>query len=72
VPLTAQQQKDGACLSFRGEPPEGGIAHRSKVMLTHLRGVDKRRITEIYGCVSAETMHRVGEALKVATGLIEF
>jgi mRNA-degrading endonuclease toxin of MazEF toxin-antitoxin module len=48
------------------------VKRRSKVMLTHLRGVDKRRITNVYGTVSAETMRRVEEALKVATGLIEF
>ena len=51
------------------EPPEGGLTLRSKVMLMHLRLVDKQRVTHFYGVVSAETMARVEDALKVATGL---
>jgi mRNA interferase MazF len=51
------------------EPPEGGLTRRSKVMLMHLRSVDKRRLTGSYGSVSEETMKRVETALKVATGL---
>ena len=51
------------------EPPEGGLDRRSKVLLMHLRSVDKRRITGYYGKVRVETMSRVEEALKVATGL---
>jgi mRNA interferase MazF len=54
------------------DPPEGGLKHRSKVLLMHLRSVDKRRLTGRYGAVTEETMGRVEEALKVATGLIEF
>jgi mRNA interferase MazF len=51
------------------EPPEGGLTRRSKVLLMHLRSVDKRRLVGAYGQVSDETMRRVEEALKVATGL---
>ena len=51
------------------EPPEGGLTHRSKVMLMHLRSVDKRRLTRSYGSVSDSTMLKIEEALKVATGL---
>src|SRR5438067_2144763 len=54
------------------DPPEGGLKQRSKVLLMQLRSVDKRRITGRYGSVTANTMERVEEALKVATGLIEF
>jgi mRNA interferase MazF len=54
------------------EPPEGGLTHRSKVLLMHLRSVDKRRLTGFYGSISGETMQRVEEALKVATGLTRF
>ncbi|MFN4217925.1 MAG: type II toxin-antitoxin system PemK/MazF family toxin [Candidatus Bipolaricaulia bacterium] len=72
VPLTSKKTEHVYPFEALIEPPEGGLAQRSKAMLTHLRGVDKRRIREIHGRVSAETMHRVEEALKVATGLIEF
>ncbi len=51
------------------EPPEGGLTLRSKVLLTHLRSVDKERLISRYGKVSERTMRRVEEALKVATGL---
>jgi mRNA interferase MazF len=53
------------------EPPEGGLRKRSKVLLMQLRSGDKRRITGRFGAVTAETMARVEEALKVATGLID-
>lgn len=51
------------------EPPDGGLTQRSKVMLLHIRSIDKRRITGSYGSVSEETMARVEKALKIATGL---
>jgi mRNA interferase MazF len=53
------------------EPPEGGLTQRSKVMLLHVRSIDKRRITGYYGGVSPETMERVETALRVAVGLTE-
>ena len=52
------------------EPPEGGLRLRSKVMLMHLRAIDKRRITGRYGSVSDETMLRVEKSLLIATGMI--
>ena len=51
------------------EPPEGGLRQRSKILLLHLRSIDKRRITGHYGVVSEATLLRVETALKVATGL---
>jgi mRNA interferase MazF len=51
------------------EPPEGGLTLVSKVSLMQLRAVDKRRILAYYGMVGEETMARVEDALKVATGL---
>ena len=51
------------------EPPEGGLTQRSKVMLLHLRGIDKSRITGIYGSLSEDTMLKAEEALKIVTGL---
>lgn len=53
------------------EPGEGGLTLRSKVLLMHLRSVDKRRLLGGYGSVSDATMNRVEEALKIATGLTE-
>jgi mRNA interferase MazF len=50
-------------------PREGGLAERSKVLLMQLRSVDKRRLLGVLGSVVPETMARVEEALKIATGL---
>ncbi len=49
--------------------PEGGLSLTSKVMLTHVRGVDKTRIEEVLGVVSDATMVRIEEALKIAVGI---
>jgi mRNA interferase MazF len=54
------------------EPPEGGLSLRSKVMLTHLRSIDKRRITRQYGSVSDQVLVEVERAIRVATGLTKF
>ncbi len=51
------------------EPPEGGLKLRSKILLMHLRSVDKQRIVGRYGALNEESLLRVEEALKIATGL---
>lgn len=72
APLTSKKTERVFPFEALIEPPEGGVKRRSKVMLTHLRGVDKRRVIGVYGSVGVDTMQQVEEALKVATGLIEF
>ena len=52
------------------DPPEGKLRLRSKIMLMHLRSIDKRRLTGRYGSVSEQTMRRVEHALQVAAGMI--
>lgn len=71
APLTTKKTERVYPFEAVIEPPDGGLTGRSKAMLTHLRDVDKRRITDVYGRARAETMNRVEEALKVATGLVE-
>jgi mRNA interferase MazF len=51
------------------EPPDGGLTQRSKVMLMHIRAIDRRRLTGHYGHVSDQAMARVDEAIRIATGL---
>jgi mRNA interferase MazF len=53
------------------EPPDGGLPRKSKVMLMHLRSIDKRRIVSTYGSVNMATMGCIEEALKIATGITE-
>jgi mRNA interferase MazF len=50
-------------------PPEGGLTLPSKVMLMHLRSVDRQRITGILGTISDEAMEQVEIALKIAVGI---
>jgi mRNA interferase MazF len=50
-------------------PPEGGLAEPSKVLLMQIRSVDKRRLAGVAGRLGAQTLNRVDEALKIATGL---
>ena len=69
VPLTSRKTEHPFAHEALIEPPDGGIPKRSKAMLIHMRGIDKLRIIATYGSISAETMSRVEEALKIATGL---
>lgn len=72
APVTSRKTERVFAFEALVEPPEGGLAVRSKVMLTHLRSVDKRRIVCRCGRVHDATMRRIEEALKVATGLTRF
>jgi mRNA interferase MazF len=67
-------QKTGRIFPFEVllESPEGGLKLRSKVMLMHLRSVDKKRLLGLYGSVGDETLAKVDEAIKIATGLTPF
>jgi len=51
------------------EPPQGGVTHRSKVMLMQLRAVDKLRVVASCGNVGAAVLDRVDAALRIAVGL---
>ena len=48
---------------------KAGLPQRSKVLLVHLRSLDKRRIVGHYGSVDAPTLERVDAALRIAAGL---
>ena len=69
APFTSKKTERSFPFDAVVDPPEGGLTQRSKVMLTHLRGVDKRRVVGRCGAVTQETMRRVEDALRVATGL---
>lgn len=64
-------RKSGRVYPFEASiaPPEGGLSLPSKVMLMQVRSIDKRRIAGRYGAVAPETLRRVEEALRIATGL---
>ncbi len=51
------------------EPPEGGLTHRSKVMLMQLRAIDKQRLIGRYGQLSETVVEHLDAALRIAVGL---
>ncbi len=50
--------------------PEGGLHSNSLVLLNQIRTTDKRRVGRYWGRLSAQTMQRVDEAIKISLGLV--
>jgi mRNA interferase MazF len=50
-------------------PPEGGVAEPSAVQCEQIRTVSSRRLTDILGTASDETMREVEYALKMLLDL---
>ena len=50
--------------------PERGLHHNSLVLLNQIRTIDKRRVGRFWGHLSAQTMRRVDEAIKISLGLV--
>lgn len=69
APLTTRKTERVYPFEALIEPPEGGLSQRSKVMPLHIRGVDRVRITGVYGTLSPSTMQSVDEAIRIAVGL---
>ena len=59
APLTTRKMDRVYAFEAVIEPPDGGLLQRSKVMLMHVRGIDKARIIGTYGVLSEEAMGRV-------------
>jgi mRNA interferase MazF len=52
--------------------PEGGLHHDSIVLLNQIRTIDKRRVGRYWGRLSAQTMRKVDDAIKISLGLVPF
>ena len=50
--------------------PAGGLRTDGAVLLNQIRSVDKRRLVKCLGRLEAQTMERVGRALKISLGLV--
>jgi mRNA interferase MazF len=50
--------------------PEGGLHHDSLVLLNQIRTIDKRRVGRFWGRLSARTLERVDEAIRISLGLV--
>ena len=54
------------------ESAESGLAKRSAVILNQIRSVDRRRLLKKLGRLSAKSMERVDQAIKISLGLVKF
>jgi mRNA interferase MazF len=52
------------------EPEESGLPRRSAVITNQIRSVDRERLMARLGQLSASSLRRVDEALKISLGLI--
>jgi|SRR5882724_5490726 mRNA interferase MazF len=52
------------------QPPAGGLAVASVVLLNQVRSVDKRRLVRRIGALTSATMERVDRALMISFGLV--
>lgn len=50
--------------------PEGGLKNDSLILLNQIRTVDKSRLGRYWGHVSAQTLARVDDGIKISLGLI--
>ena len=53
------------------EPPEGGIAVNSVVLLNQIHSIDKQRLIKRLGQLTAATMEQVDRAVQISVGLVE-
>jgi mRNA interferase MazF len=53
------------------EPQESGLSKRSAVIVNQIRSVDRRRLAKRLGRLSAESVRRVDQALKISLGLVD-
>jgi mRNA interferase MazF len=54
------------------EPEESGLPKRSAVIANQIRSVDRKRLFGRIGRLSASSLRRVDEALKISLGLVSF
>ncbi len=52
------------------EPEESGLSKRSAVIANQIRSVDRERLIRRLGQLSATSLRRVDEALKISLGLV--
>ena len=54
------------------EPADSDLPKRSAVIANQIRSVDRLRLQKKIGRLSRQNMERVGEAIKISLGVIEF
>jgi mRNA interferase MazF len=67
VPITGTSGQ--GLLYPRLAPGSSGLARQSFALIDHLRSIDKRRITRVFGELSADEIAAIDEGLAVFLGL---
>jgi mRNA interferase MazF len=68
--ITSRMASRSYPYDVRITPDESALPRLSRVMLNQIRTVDKRRLGERVGALSAERMAAVDDAIRVSLGLI--
>ena len=71
APLTSKLSPRPYPTEILVRAPEGGLHVDSAVQVNLIRAIDRQRLGERLGVVSAETMQRVNLAIQDSLGLIE-
>ncbi len=53
------------------QPPDGGVAKRSVVLLNQIRTIDRQRLIRRLGMLERKTVGRVDRALAISLGLVD-
>jgi len=67
IPLTSRLR--GIPSHIRIDPPEGGLTRPSAVLCEAVRSVSKSRLVRPWGRVSATSLERVEDCVRILTGL---
>ena len=67
LPITSQAKKIPSHIEIA--PPEGGLRETSFVMCEAIRSISKERFLKSYGAVSAQTVQRVEDCVRILLGL---
>ena len=69
APLTSQ--KTNRVYPYEVLIQNKGLACESKILLNHVRAIDKQRILKKLGFLNEEQMNQVNEAIKISLGLVQ-
>ena len=67
IPMTSRRR--GIPSHIRIDPPEGGLTRPSAVLCEAVRSVSKSRLARPWGRVSATSLERVEDCVRILTGL---
>ena len=69
VPFTTRDR--GVALHIVVDPPEGGLSEHSVLLPEQIHAADQQRLVKLLGQVTADTLRRVEDRLRIVLGLDE-